>query len=260
MNGIDLYYEVQGSGEPVLLIMGFTAHSMLWMMQVPALAQRFQVITFDNRGAGRTGAPDKPYSIAGMAEDTAALMDHLGIERAHVLGFSMGGMIAQELALTEPGRVSRLILVSTAACAEGYTRRLVQSWMDVRRSNLSREQVLRLTSVFLYSAALLNDDSRYEQAIAASLANPYEQRDHAFLRQAQAALAFDATDRLKNLRNPVLVTAAVEDILVPPRNSKRLAEILPNAEYRELPGGHAGAIEFADEYNAAFLEFLGVKK
>ncbi|GAB4327924.1 MAG: alpha/beta hydrolase [Dehalococcoidia bacterium] len=260
LRDIVTYYEEHGSGDPLVLIMGLGGDLQAWARQIPALSKHFRVITFDNRGAGRTSAPDKPYSIAGMAEDTAGLMDHLGIERAHVLGLSMGGMIAQELALSEPGRVDRLILVSTAASIEGYVRRFVEAWMNVRRSNMSREQILRLTAVFLYSDELLNDDERFEQAIAAGLANPYEQRDHAFLRQAKALLAFDATGRLKNVQSPVLVTAAAGDILIPPRNSKRLAELLPNAQYKELPGGHAGVIEYADDYNAAFLEFLGVKK
>lgn len=260
LRDIVTYYEEHGSGEPLVLIMGLGGDLQAWARQVPALSKHFRVITFDNRGAGRTSAPDKPYSIAGMAEDTLALMDHLGLERAHILGLSMGGMIAQELALAHPERVNRLILVSTAASIEGYVRRVVETWMNVRRSNLSREHVIRLTSLFLYSAELLNDDERYEQAIAASLANPFEQRDHAFLRQATAVLSFDATARLKNVQSPALVTAATEDILIPPRNSERLAGLLPNAEFKALPGGHAGVIEFADQYNAAFLEFLGAKK
>src|SRR6266536_1661770 len=99
VNGIDLYYEEQGSGEPLLLIMGFTAHSMLWMMQVPALAQRYRVITLDNRGVGRSSVPPGPHTTRQMADDAAGLLDHLGIEQAGVIGWSMGGMIAQELAL-----------------------------------------------------------------------------------------------------------------------------------------------------------------
>lgn len=260
LRDIVTYYEEHGSGDPLVLIMGLGGDLQAWARQVPALAKHFRVITFDNRGAGRTSAPDKPYSIAGMADDTVALMDQLGIERADVLGLSMGGMIAQELALAHPGRVNRLILLATAPNIEGYVRRIVEAWMNVRRSNLSREQVLRLTAIFIYSPELLNDDERFDQAITAGLANPYEQRDHAFLRQAKAVLAFDATDRLKDLQNNTLVISGAEDILIPPRNGRRLAELLPNAEYRELPGGHVGAIEYAEEYNAAFLEFLGVKK
>src|SRR3990172_9311716 len=105
-----MYYEEAGSGEPLVLIMGLGGDLQGWAFQAPVLAQHFRVITFDNRGAGRTSAPDRPSSIAAMADDTAGLMDYLGIQKAHVLGFSMGGYIAQELALSRPDRVDQLIL------------------------------------------------------------------------------------------------------------------------------------------------------
>lgn len=259
LRDIVTYYEEHGSGPPLVLIMGMSGDLQGWARQVRALSRHFRVITFDNRGAGRTSAPDKPYSIAGMAGDTASLMDHLEIKKAHVLGWSMGGMIAQELAIAEPGRVDRLVLLATGPRSEGLGRRIIEAWMDVRKSNLSRAQQLRLTSALAYSSELLNDDERFEQAIAAQLANPYEQRDHAFLRQARAVLDFDAGGRLKDVQHNTLVVSGTDDVLMPPRVGQRLAELMPNASHKELPGGHAGAIEYADEYNATFLEFLGVK-
>lgn len=256
------YYEEAGSGDPLILIMGLGGDLQAWALQVPALARHFRVVTFDNRGAGRTSAPDRPYTIAGMATDTLALMDHLGIGRAHVLGFSMGGYIAQELALAHPERVGKLILLSTAPAIDGYGRALVQSWIDVRRSNLSREQLARFTSLFLYGAGLMDDKERYERAILSAVSNPYAQQDHGFIRQAQAVLGFDARERLGGLKQETLVVAGREDILVPARNGEQLAKLLPNASLQLLDGAHAGCIEHPNEYNAAFLSFLGagVKK
>ncbi|MGI8925161.1 MAG: alpha/beta fold hydrolase [Tepidiformaceae bacterium] len=251
-----MYYEEQGSGDPLVLIMGLGGDLQAWALQVPQLSRHFRVITFDNRGAGRTSAPDRPCSIAGMAEDVAALMDHLGIAKAHVLGFSMGGYIAQEFALAYPKRLDRLILLATAPDIDGYGRAVVKNWIDVRRSSMSREQVVRLTSTWLYSAELLDDEARYERSVLNSLNNPYAQQDHAFIRQAQAVLAFDARERLSAIQAPTLVVAGREDILVPPRNSARLAKLIPNATLLELSGAHLGCIEFPAEYNQAFLEHL----
>src|SRR5215211_5170886 len=99
VNGLNLYYEETGSGPPLMLIAGLSGNTLGWAMLLPALAERFRVIAFDNRGAGRSSAPPGPYTTREMADDAAALLDHLGIEQAHVFGFSLGGLIAQELAL-----------------------------------------------------------------------------------------------------------------------------------------------------------------
>ncbi|MEX2080499.1 MAG: alpha/beta fold hydrolase, partial [Dehalococcoidia bacterium] len=219
-----------------------------------------RVIKLDNRGAGRSSAPDRPYTIRQMADDTVALMEHMGVAKANILGFSMGGYIAQELALAHPGKVEKLILLGTAPDIDGYGRAVVNAWVSARRSNLSREAIARLTAAWLYSPELLNDEARYEGAIANTLANPYAQQDHAFLRQARAVLSWEGTgERLNSIKAPTLVLCGKDDNLVPPRNSERLAGLIPGAELRILAGGHVGAIENPAEYNSAILGFLGAK-
>ena len=252
------YYEEAGSGEPLVLIMGLGGDLQGWALTAPALAKHFRVITYDNRGAGRSGAPDRPYSIAGMADDLAALLDALDIQKAHILGFSMGGYIAQEFALKYPGRVDRLILLSTAPGVDGYGRVVVGNWINVQRSNMSREQVVRSRAPYLYTADLLDDEERYERSIQNSVNNPYPQQDHAFLRQAQAVLGFDATARLGNIKADTLIVTGKDDILVPPRNSEKLNKLIPGSKLQVLDGAHLGCIEYPNEYNAAILEFLGV--
>ena len=115
VNGIDIYYEEHGSGEPVVMIGGLGADTTLWSKQVPAFSERFRVVVFDNRGSGQSDKPDKPYSIPMFAADTVGLMQALGIERAHVVGASLGGLVAQELVLTHPEMVDRLVLVCTTS-------------------------------------------------------------------------------------------------------------------------------------------------
>ncbi|MCC7366664.1 MAG: alpha/beta fold hydrolase [Dehalococcoidia bacterium] len=254
---ITTYYEEAGKGDALLLINDLGGDLQSWALQVPELAKHFRVIAFDNRGAGRSSAPDRPYSIAAMAQDAAALLDALGVESAHVLGVGMGGFIAQELAIAHPKRVQKLVLLGSAAALDGYGRTVVRTWIDARRSNMSREQVVRFTSPYLYSPGLLDDEDRYERAVLSSASNPYAQQDHAFIRQARAAIEFDARDRLGSIKQEALVIAAKDDLLFPARLTKQLASKIGGAKVLELEGGHVGYVEYPQEYNAALLEFLG---
>src|SRR2546427_1069679 len=128
VNGIEINYVEAGSGDPLLLIMGFGGDHLAWAFQTSVFAQSYRVIAFDNRGAGQSDVPDVPYSARMMADDAVGLLDHLKIERAHVLGVSMGGMIAQEVALTHPRRVRSLQLHCTMARADRYMQALIENW------------------------------------------------------------------------------------------------------------------------------------
>lgn len=257
VSDIVTYYEEAGSGDPLVLVTGLGADIQSWALTAPALAKQYRVVMPDNRGAGRTSAPDRPYAIGQMAGDVVALLDRLGIEKAHVLGFSMGGFVAQEIAISHPGRVEKLVLMNTAGSIDGYARAVVRSLIDIRRSNMSREQQVRHMAHLLYSPALLDDEARYERSILNSLANPYPQQDHAFIRQAQACLAFDGTGRHGRIKAHTMVVAGTEDVFVPVRNSQKLAKAIGGATLKEMPGGHVGFIEYPNEYNALIAEFLG---
>lgn len=254
---VGLYYVEAGRGEPVLLIMGFGGDHLAWGMQVPVLAERHRVIAFDNRGAGQSDAPDHPYTTRTMADDAAGLLAALGVEQAHVIGLSMGGMIAQELALNHPARVRTLQLHATYARPDAYLRALMASWRTVR-SALGREDALRAMAPWLFAPATYNERPGFvETVLQTALASPHPQSLTGFLRQSEAVIAHDALDRLPAIRCPTLVSVAEQDGLVPPRFSRELADRIPGAELVVIPrGGHVCLWEHADAFNDLCLGFL----
>jgi pimeloyl-ACP methyl ester carboxylesterase len=257
VNDIQLYYEESGQGEPLLLIMGLGATVRSWSEQIPTFSREFQVIPFDNRGAGRSDKPAVPYSIALFADDTAGLMDALGIDSAHVYGQSMGGFIAQELALRHPQRVRTLVLGSSScggrqAVAGSPENLAIIGIMNTLTPREAAEKGLPL----LYSEAFIarHRDALIQRSLwEAELRSPPD----AFGRQVQAAIRHDTSDRLPDIRCPTLVITGSDDKVVPTDNSRILAERIPGAELAVLPGaGHGYLVEKAAESNAIVLEFL----
>jgi 3-oxoadipate enol-lactonase len=253
---IATYYEEAGAGDPLILICGLSADLQVWRFLVPELSKRHRVICYDNRGAGRTDAPDISYSIPGMAADLAALMDGLEIDSAHVLGWSMGGAIAQAFALAHPERVRKLLLLSTWARPDAYLRLAVRNWINVRRSNMPFEQVIRFVSRWQFTPAFYDNEERYETVVGFMTNNPYAQTRHGFLRQADALLAHDPGDAAKDVRAQTLIMVGVHDNLTPPYLSERLAALLPAARLEVLDCAHAGIVEIPDRYAAAIRDFL----
>ncbi|MGI8552400.1 MAG: alpha/beta fold hydrolase [Dehalococcoidia bacterium] len=265
LNGIDLYYEEQGSGEPLILIAGFTANSLSWVMQMAILAQKYRVITFDNRGIGRSEAPEGPYSTHQMADDTAALLEHLGVERAHVIGWSMGGMIAQELALAHPRKVRRLVLLSSLArgseYADPWLNFMTQAYDLVQRGELDPTGFVLFNMPWTLTPAFLTQPQLVQAALQQLSANPYPATPRGIAGQAAACREHqfgDALERLRGIKAPTLVLVGAEDILTPPSQSREMAEHIPNARLQILEhGGHGMAIEYAMAVNEALLSFLG---
>jgi pimeloyl-ACP methyl ester carboxylesterase len=254
---VELYYVEAGAGEPLVLVMGFGGDHLAWGLQVRAFAERYRVITFDNRGVGQSDTPDLPYTTRMMADDTAALMTALGVERAHVIGLSLGGMIAQELALAHPARVRTLQLHATLARPDPYVLALTETWRHIRLS-LGREEALRAIALWLFTPATYAERrDLVEAVIQNALANPHPQTVTGFLRQGDAVRGHDTLARLGAIRCPTLVSVAEGDVLVPPRFSRELAARIAGAELRILPdGGHGCLWERPSLFNAACLEFL----
>jgi pimeloyl-ACP methyl ester carboxylesterase len=252
---ITIHYVEAGSGDPLVLIMGLGGDHQAWGFQLPVLAERHRVIAFDNRGAGQTDAPDHPYTTAMMAADTLRLMDALGIDRAHVVGVSMGGMIAQELALAAPQRVRTLHIGCSLARPDAHLRALLSMWRTVR-TRLPLDLALRAVALWLFAPATWDERPEFvETLLQTALANPYVQTTTGFIHQTEAVETHDTVDRLRRIECPTLVSVAEADILVPPRFSRVLAAGIPGAELRLIPGaGHAYFWERPDAFSALCLE------
>ena len=266
---IELYYEEQGSGHPLLLIMGLAADSIGWMFQVPDFAKHYRTISFDNRGVGRSSKPPGPYSIHQMADDAVGLLDHLGVARAHVVGISMGGMIAQELTLRHPERVSALVLGCTYpepdANVEAQRSFMVgQMGGEVSSSGELKIDLSAMNPMMFMQQMLpaVFNQSFIEKELPKLLqifsgALQYGFSMEAILGQVAAVMGHRATDRLHRIAVPTLVITGDADRLIAPENSDILAREIPGAKLVKVPGGsHGFNFETPEIFNRAVIDFL----
>lgn len=257
VNGQTLYYELHGEGEPLLCVMGLAANTLAWTLQMQPFGERHQAIFFDNRDVGRSSMAEGPYTVADMAQDALALADELELESYHLLGVSMGGAIAQEMALAAPGRIRTLTLAVTFAGAGAWAHKLSEVWSD-RRAKQTREQQVDELMLLTMSEEFFENAEMVAGIRTMMLADPHPQPVDAFARQLEASSHHDARDRLGSLSMPVHVIGAGWDILVPVWKSQQLVELLPEgAELTVIERApHGLQIERAEEFNTAVLDFI----
>ena len=224
--GAKLYWDEQGRGEPVLLIMGLGYPSSLWHRSRPVLSQYFRTVAFDNRGVGLSDVPPGPYGIATMAADAAAVLDAAGVSRAHIFGVSMGGMIAQEFALQYPARTRSLILGCTSPGGPLAVRaeRKVSDILMARGMTLAqaREAILP----YIYDAATPRE--KIEEDV--SLRRRWLPSLEGYTAQLQGILAWEGYSRITQITAPTLVIHGKSDALVPPGNGELIASLIPGAK------------------------------
>lgn len=251
-NGTKIYWEADGAGEPILMIMGLGYTHDMWHRTRPVLAKHYRLILFDNRGVGKSDAPAGPYSILQMADDAAAVLSAAGVDAAHVIGVSMGGMIAQELALKYPSRVRKLVLACTACGGPKVVR--AESAVNealMARGTMSLEDAAVAVLPYIYDAGTPREriDEDLDVRRRATLPQPAP-----FMAQLFAILGWQSYDRLPQIGSPTLVIHGEHDKLVPPGNGRLIAESIPNARLVLLP--NASHIFTTDQPEAAHRELL----
>jgi pimeloyl-ACP methyl ester carboxylesterase len=255
---IRIAWERHGEGEPLLLVHGLGYARWGWEPVLPGLAERFDVLLFDNRGIGESDAPPGPYTVAELAADAIGVLDDAGVERAHVVGTSLGGMVAQEVALSHPARVDRLVLAGTTPGgpkAHPMPQQTVALMAEA--ATLAPEVALRrFVENALSPATVGSRPEVVERILAHRLATA--QAPPAWAAQAAAGAAFDAYDRLGGLTAATLVQHGTDDVVVAPGNAELLAGALQGAGLEWFPGtGHLSFWEEPDRFVASVSSFLG---
>jgi len=258
---IKIYYEIHGNGEPLVMISGCAANLSAWANQVPALSLEYHVITLDNRGTGRSDKPDVPYTMQMMATDVAGLLDSIGIGAAHILGYSMGGAIAQEFALTYPERTLTLIL----SCASpAGAPDVILPGPQAMALMFDPETITRMTPLdwsgkllaCMCSREFLDSHPQLVNEVVARQ-NEHPTPLHCIMRQVEAMLTARTYDRLSKIKAPTLVLGGTADRISPCENLRLLASKIPNSELVILENlGHGMFIEGAEQTNRVILTFL----
>jgi 3-oxoadipate enol-lactonase len=256
--GIALYYELHGTSgsPPLLLIAGRSTDHTGWRPQIDQFRESFRVLVFDHRGVGRSDTPEDGYTTQEMARDTLAVMSHAGIERAHIVGASMGGYIAQELTLLAPDRVGALVLAGTVTHTDSWMRNIWALSEALATRDELREARVRQSLLFSFSPDFLNQPEQLERLIQQGLQQPSTQSPPGRRGHLAACASHDTRKRLMAIRAPTLVLAGEYDLLVPVARVYELAQSIPNAQFRVLPGGHAFMTEEPEPFNAAVRSFL----
>lgn len=255
-NGQTLYYEIHGEGEPLLAVMGLAADTLAWALQTPVFATRHKTIIFDNRDVGRSSMAQGSYEIGDMAQDALALADGLELDSFHLLGVSMGGAIAQEMALAAPERVRTLTLAVTWAAGSAWARKLSEVWGG-RVQRMSREEHIDELMLLNLSEAFYENAEVVAWLRGMMLENPNPQPTEAFARQLDACGRHAARERLSSISIPTHVIGGEQDILVPVWKQRELAALIPDAKLTVFDGSpHGLNLERAEEFNRAVLDFI----
>lgn len=257
INDIDIYYEQHGQGPDLVLIGGLTSDHQVWRSALRVLSEHFRVLIFDNRGAGRSGSPNYPYSIEMMAHDTLSLMTALSIEKAHVVGHSMGGGIAMQMALSAPERVEKLVIVCAKAKISAISSMVFSMREKLQDRGISSDILAEYVMPFLFAESFLRNTININGFSLWTQRNPFPQTPEGYKNQLAAAKSRDVTDELHVITAPALVIAGAEDMIATAKETHLLAASIKNCDYIAIDDcGHMPHVEKPQEFSALVLAFL----
>jgi len=257
---LEIYYHIQGQGTPLVMLQGVTMDSSYWINQIPVFSEKYKLIVFDNRGVGLTDTSEPPYSTEQMADDLAGLLTALEIPNAHVLGFALGGCIAQHFALKYPVRVRSLILASTAACPAIEAPRAMYIGNRLQRLaelGVDAETRTSLMVPWVLTPKFFEDPLAAKMVVKLTQAVNRQQVLEGLAGQIDAGLSHDTRKLLGEIKAPTLVLVGQDDLILPRELSERLAAQIPDAELKVLPrGGHLAFYEEPELFNQAVMDFI----
>ena len=255
-DGVSTWYERKGSGRPLMLVAGLAADNAFWAPSLDALATRHDVVMPDNRGAGRTTPLDAPTGIRAMADDCVALADHLGWTKFSLAGHSMGGMIAQDLAIRHPGRVDRLVLASTSPSVSPRDNALFATWSDLF-ARVDRPLWFRNLFYWVLSPAFFDSPKTVDALVALAANYPYQQTPVALANQVVAIAGFDVRTQLSGIASRTLVMAGTRDLVFGIDAAAAFAKSIPHATFAPIEGAaHSFPTETAQAFTQRALDFL----
>jgi 3-oxoadipate enol-lactonase len=251
INDTTLYYEEHGKGFPLVMIQGFMGDHSAWFSQVRAFKKYFRVITFDARGLGKSSLSRVPYTIPVQAGDVLGLMDFLKIDRAHILGISLGGMVAQEVAINHPERVVKLVLAATFPATDS---KYIGEKVKVLARNRATANIDESLNIL---APLAFNNPVTRSAIRLVAYTPWVRRLNPYVKQMRSVGDYSALEYLDRIQSPTLVIAGSRDRIILPHSSEIIADKIPGAKLVMINGGpHALFMEKCRQFNREILQFL----
>ena len=255
---VKIHYEIRGSGDPLILLMGLSARGAFWEEHILEYEKHFKCIVIDNRGAGDSDKPEGPYTTKMMADDTAQVIEELNLGKCHVAGISMGGAIAQELALNYPQYIRSLVIISSWAKCDPYALQVFDHFKDIR-GTATEADFMKLLQLWIFAPPFFeSEDNLANLKEGQETAHENYMELHAFRAQADACMGHDTVDRVSALSQfPTLITVGDQDIFTPPKFSEQLHELIEGSQFKIFRGtGHAHHWEDLETFNKSTTEFM----
>lgn len=254
---LQLYYEVHGNGDPLLLIAGLASDSQSWQPIIGELSRHYRVIVLDNRGVGRTSPNDVNTSITLMADDCIALIKSLALRSVSILGHSMGGFVAMDCAVRYPDYVDKLILAATSPLNSQRNNALLADWVLYLESGMDMKLWFRNVFYWIFSRDFFKNEEALNEAIRLAIEYPHQQSKVAFRKQVQAIAEFNCLQDVSNITSKTLVICGKEDLLFPPEESLVLSEKIPGSRFSFIEkAAHSIHIEYPQAFIKIVLDFL----